>query len=103
MRSRRWLSFFFPILIFFLSFNPSASIFVDTEKLYTPAKTLSGETVDTLSSSPHDFLWPTDASHTVTSTFGEYRHTHFHSGIDISTKIPRDIKCSRHRGATFGA
>jgi hypothetical protein len=31
------------------------------------------------------YLWPTDAGTVVTSTFGEYRSTHFHAGIDIST------------------
>lgn len=32
-----------------------------------------------------NFLWPTDASETITSTFGEFRSKHFHAGIDIST------------------
>ncbi len=32
-----------------------------------------------------DYIWPTNASKVVTSTFGEYRATHFHAGIDIST------------------
>ncbi len=32
-----------------------------------------------------DYIWPTDAGHAVTSTFGEYRRTHFHGGIDIGT------------------
>jgi hypothetical protein len=32
-----------------------------------------------------DYIWPTDATHTITSTFGEFRKTHFHEGIDIST------------------
>ncbi|NOY76499.1 MAG: M23 family metallopeptidase [Calditrichaeota bacterium] len=31
------------------------------------------------------YLWPTDASHFINSTFGEYRPGHFHSGIDIKT------------------
>ncbi len=30
-------------------------------------------------------LWPTDASRLLTSSFGEYRSRHFHSGIDIKT------------------
>lgn len=33
----------------------------------------------------NDYIWPTDASRTITSTFGEFRRTHFHAGIDIST------------------
>jgi murein DD-endopeptidase MepM/ murein hydrolase activator NlpD len=32
-----------------------------------------------------DYIWPTDASTRITSTFAEYRSTHFHGGIDIST------------------
>jgi len=32
-----------------------------------------------------DYVWPTDAGNIGTSTFGEYRRTHFHEGIDIST------------------
>ncbi len=31
------------------------------------------------------YIWPTDASTKITSTFAEYRSTHFHGGIDIST------------------
>jgi len=30
-------------------------------------------------------VWPTDASHLITSSFAEYRDGHFHSGIDIKT------------------
>ncbi len=32
-----------------------------------------------------DYTWPTEAGRIVTSTFGEYRRTHFHAGIDISS------------------
>jgi hypothetical protein len=32
-----------------------------------------------------DYLWPTDAGRALTSTFGEFRRTHFHAGIDVST------------------
>ncbi len=31
------------------------------------------------------YLFPTDASHRITSGFADYRETHFHGGIDIST------------------
>jgi hypothetical protein len=33
----------------------------------------------------NDYAWPTAAGRIVTSTFGEYRRTHFHAGIDISS------------------
>lgn len=32
-----------------------------------------------------DYIWPTDAGRLVTSVFAEFRTTHFHGGIDIST------------------
>lgn len=32
-----------------------------------------------------EYLWPTDASPFLTSTFGETRSAHFHSGLDIKT------------------
>src|SRR5271169_249465 len=32
-----------------------------------------------------DYAWPTEAGRIVTSTFGEYRSSHFHAGIDISS------------------
>lgn len=35
--------------------------------------------------SAQSLIWPTDASHLITSSFGEYRSGHFHSGIDIKT------------------
>ena len=40
---------------------------------------------DTLKTDLSDYIWPTDASMKVTSSFAEYRTTHFHGGIDIST------------------
>jgi len=32
-----------------------------------------------------EYLWPTDASRLMTSSFGEYRPGHFHAGMDIKT------------------
>ena len=32
-----------------------------------------------------EFVWPTNASHFLTSSFAEYRPGHFHAGIDIKT------------------
>jgi hypothetical protein len=40
---------------------------------------------DTIKTDLHDYIWPTDASRKITSSFAEYRSTHFHGGIDIST------------------
>ncbi|MDH7514952.1 MAG: M23 family metallopeptidase [Bacteroidota bacterium] len=34
-----------------------------------------------------DYIWPTNASKTRSSSFAEFRKTHFHAGIDISTNM----------------
>jgi hypothetical protein len=49
-----------------------------------PAPALTRSTFPPLASDFSDYAWPTSASRTVTSTFGEYRRSHFHAGIDIS-------------------
>ena len=33
----------------------------------------------------NDYLWPTDASKTITTVFGEIRSYRFHAGIDVRT------------------
>lgn len=38
-----------------------------------------------LSGNAQNYVWPTDASQYITSTFGESRSNHFHAGIDIKT------------------
>lgn len=38
-----------------------------------------------LSAQEQDYIWPTNASPYLTSTFGETRSAHFHSGLDIKT------------------
>jgi hypothetical protein len=40
---------------------------------------------DSIKTNLNDYIWPTDASTRITSSFAEYRSTHFHGGIDIST------------------
>lgn len=57
-----------------------------------------------------EYLWPTDASHYLTSSFAEYRPGHFHAGIDVKTwgKVGykvfavRDGYISRIRVSPFG-
>lgn len=46
------------------------------------ARTPAAETKNPADTS---YLFPTDASHRLTSGFADYRETHFHGGIDIST------------------
>ncbi len=41
---------------------------------------------DTLRTDPEAYRWPTDASTIINSAFAEFRRTHFHAGIDISTR-----------------
>ncbi|OGC00252.1 hypothetical protein A2V82_16875 [candidate division KSB1 bacterium RBG_16_48_16] len=36
-------------------------------------------------SGSQDYIWPTDASHAMTSSFAEYRPGRFHAGLDIKT------------------
>jgi hypothetical protein len=40
---------------------------------------------DKLTTDLSDYIWPTNASNRITSSFAEFRNTHFHGGIDIST------------------
>lgn len=46
---------------------------------------ISSQAQNTPTTKTSEYIWPTNASGIVTSTFGEYRRTHFHAGIDIST------------------
>ncbi len=40
---------------------------------------------DTIRTDLHAYSWPMRTSRAMTSSFGEYRTTHFHAGMDIST------------------
>lgn len=40
---------------------------------------------DSIRTNLEDYAWPTEASTVLTSGFAEFRTTHFHAGIDIST------------------
>lgn len=40
---------------------------------------------DSIRTDLKDYAWPTEASTVLTSGFAEFRNTHFHAGIDIST------------------
>jgi hypothetical protein len=49
------------------------------------SKAAAAMSFDSIKTNLTDYIWPTDASTRITSTFAEYRTTHFHGGIDIST------------------
>lgn len=52
---------------------------------------------DTLETDWDDYLWPTNAGTIRTSDFAEFRRTHFHAGIDVSTggRTGYDVYASR--------
>lgn len=50
------------------------------------------ENMETITADTSSYIWPTDASYKVTSTFAEFRPTHFHAGIDISTNMKEGFK-----------
>lgn len=39
-----------------------------------------------------DYIWPTEAERNISSVFAEYRSTHFHGGIDVSTGRKQGFK-----------
>ncbi|MFA6233395.1 MAG: M23 family metallopeptidase, partial [Bacteroidota bacterium] len=50
-----------------------------------PLASKGAERYDTSTTDWKDYLWPTDAGTVRTSDFAEFRATHFHAGIDVST------------------
>ena len=56
------------------------------------------EPFDTLRTDPDAYRWPTDATTIISSTFAELRRTHFHAGIDISTKGQQGYRVYASRG-----
>ncbi len=70
------LSLFGGLLVTALSANPHPA--------GVPDSTAHAHT-DSVAAPMGLYIWPTDASTKITSTFAEYRSTHFHGGIDIST------------------
>jgi hypothetical protein len=63
--------------------NPTKTVIRDggpttwIDQVYSP--------FDTLRTDLSDYIWPTNASTMITSSFADYRRTHLHEGIDIST------------------
>jgi len=47
---------------------------------------LSKDAHDPIRTGFSSYAWPTGGTRAITSSFGEYRQTHFHAGIDISTR-----------------
>lgn len=57
--------------------NPSIHQINVSEDVYAP--------FDSIRTDVEDYIWPTNASKKMSSGFAEFRRTHFHAGIDIST------------------
>ncbi len=53
---------------------------------------------DSIKTDLADYIWPTDAGRVVSSVFAEYRTSHFHGGIDISTGDNTGFKVFASRG-----
>ena len=51
----------------------------------SPPTVNSVDPFDSIRTDLSDYAWPSLASRAITSSFAEYRRTHFHAGIDIST------------------
>ncbi|MBI3578065.1 MAG: M23 family metallopeptidase [Ignavibacteriales bacterium] len=71
------------VILFSASVSPSSNrpsdrtSFARINEIYAP--------FDSLYTDITDYIWPTNASTVITSSFGDFRRTHFHEGIDIST------------------
>ena len=103
------LGILFPFLsgLFFLpapshTMIPGRSPIERIDEIYAP--------FDSLHTDIGDYLWPTKEGTFITSSFGDYRRTHFHGGIDISTNhqkgypvyASRDGHISRIRISPYG-
>lgn len=56
---------------------------------------------DSLRTDLADYQWPTEASQTMSSAFAEFRRTHFHAGIDISTRGRTGFRVFASRAGTI--
>lgn len=74
----------FPFLSAFF-FLPSSSSSLSPDVLSTERIDAIYAPFDSLMTDPSDYRWPTSTGTFITSSFGDYRRTHFHGGIDIST------------------
>ncbi|MFH0989002.1 MAG: M23 family metallopeptidase [bacterium] len=76
------------LLALVMSINPVNSKDAHREKLTDREKInidLLYAPFDNLKTDVSDYRWPINVSNEITSNFGDYRATHLHCGIDIST------------------
>lgn len=83
----RFIRFYSIIIVFFL-FIISNSVSPLGESMSIPDFPNNKDNTadnDPINPNIDNYIWPTDASRKITSSFAEYRSTHFHGGIDIGT------------------
>jgi hypothetical protein len=78
------VSLFFVATVILWAF-PGSSIAPVPPEIIPPSSPAFASSNNSITTDLSDYVWPTDAGNIGTSTFGEYRRTHFHGGIDIST------------------
>jgi hypothetical protein len=69
-------------LLFLMATHPRGA---PTTRIDHPSED-SVDPYDSLRASLHGYRWPTEENLTITSSFADFRSTHFHGGIDISTR-----------------
>ena len=72
------------VLVLLVSFFPLSDT-GSTIRAATPPPARAASMFDSIRTNLSDYIWPTNATRLITSSFGEYRRTHFHGGIDIRT------------------
>jgi hypothetical protein len=89
MKSKYYQGCILIYLLFLTLFNVNTGTLL---AITLPHLTASEMPADTVIPSTEKYIWPTDASKKITSSFAEYRSTHFHGGIDISTNGVKGYK-----------
>jgi len=69
-----------------LSGFTAAALLRDAPSPGAPPQANVAVAAETTGTDLQDYRWPTDETRVITSSFGEFRSTHFHAGIDISTR-----------------
>ncbi len=81
MRRNTLLLIVIPVLVFI-----TASVSRDSAlSSDTATEATSRVASDSIHTDLRDYIWPTDGGRKMTSSFAEYRRTHFHGGVDIGT------------------
>lgn len=85
MRSARYYNIIAVVLLIILNSNSVSPTGGAMSAPVTSNKKDKINSQDPINPNIDNYIWPTDASRKITSSFAEYRSTHFHGGIDIGT------------------